>query len=172
MTKRVIRTILRKWRFYLLLLCCAGLLSCSKPLCLQQKIDVSRAGETVKFTFEIRKEWTYQFAFLFATGEGYEEIERRFRFFGELEGGVIIPVSLTLIKDGDIFLDEQLDTVGTGWGQTVFFEDRKINTAVRNIKILTLPVGKYSAVLKIQADVADFKGVESFAELSFYNPKI
>ncbi len=44
--------------------------------------------------------------------------------------------------------------------------------AVRNIKILELPPGRYSAVITTLEDVPAFDDIESFVEFAYYNPKI
>nr|WP_317987465.1 DUF5625 family protein [Photorhabdus antumapuensis] len=43
---------------------------------------------------------------------------------------------------------------------------------MRNIKILELPPGRYSAVITTLEDVPAFNGIESFFELAYFNSKI
>ncbi len=84
---------------------CTLLMACSKHIDIYRPIDVSKSGQSVKIDFELSKEGNYQFALLFETGEGYDEMERRFKFFGRADkDGVIIPVSLQIVRDGKIFL--------------------------------------------------------------------
>ncbi|WP_338011040.1 DUF5625 family protein [Photorhabdus temperata] len=62
--------------------------------------------------------------------------------------------------------------MGCGWGQSFYYKERSVNTAVRNIKILELPPGRYSTVITILEDVPAFNGIQSFVELTYFNPKI
>ncbi|WP_338015650.1 DUF5625 family protein [Photorhabdus bodei] len=93
--------------------------------------------------------------------------------FGSIDkNGIAIPVSLRLVKDGKVFFDEKINAVGSGWIQSFYYKERSINTTVRNIKILELPPGRYSAVITTLEDVPAFNGIESFVEFTYFNPKI
>uniref|UniRef100_UPI001BD29DE4 DUF5625 family protein n=1 Tax=Photorhabdus heterorhabditis TaxID=880156 RepID=UPI001BD29DE4 len=119
------------------------------------------------------KKGNYQFALLFDKGDDYEEMKRRLELFGNVDkGGVITPVSLHLVKDSKIFFDKKINAGGRGWGRSFDYEGRRVNIAVRNIKILELPPGRYSAVITTLEDVPAFSGIESFVEFAYYNPKI
>ncbi|WP_118986541.1 DUF5625 family protein [Photorhabdus sp. CRCIA-P01] len=166
---------LKNWRNIMIFLSCAWLVACSEPINIYRPIDVSHLGQSVEVNFELskRKAGDYQFALLFATGRGLDEMRRRDKLFGSIDkDGIAIPVSLRLVKDGKVFLDEKINAVGSGWGSTVYYKERRVNTTVRNIKILELPPGRYSAVITTLEDVPAFNGIESFLELAYFNPKI
>ncbi|KTL62246.1 hypothetical protein AA106_21050 [Photorhabdus laumondii subsp. laumondii] len=163
----------KNWRNIIIFMSCTLLMACSKYIDIYKPIDVTQSGQSVKFDFEISKEGNYQFALLFATGRGFDEMERRFKLFGNLDhDGIVIPVSLRLVKDGKVFFDKEINAVGYGWIRAFYYEERRINTAARNIKILELPAGRYSAVVTTLEDVPAFNGIESFVELTYFNPKI
>ncbi|MCA6221558.1 DUF5625 family protein [Photorhabdus antumapuensis] len=165
----------RNWHRIILFLSCALLVACSKPkpIDIYEPIDVTRSGQSVKISFEIGKAGNYQFALLFATGDDHDEMERRFKLFGGIDNdGVIIPVSLHLVRNGEVFFDEKINAGGLGWGQSLNYGGRRINMAVRNIKILELPPGRYSAVITTLEDVPAFNDIESFVEFAYFNPKI
>ncbi|MDE1480721.1 DUF5625 family protein [Xenorhabdus bovienii] len=56
--------------------------------------------------------------------------------------------------------------------QSFYFDERKINTTVRDIKTLEFPPGRYSAVITILDDVPAFNDIESFVQFTYFNPKI
>ncbi|MCA6221562.1 DUF5625 family protein [Photorhabdus antumapuensis] len=164
---------LKNWRNIIVFMSCTLLMACSKPIDIYKPIDVSKSGQSVKIDFEISKVGDYQFALLFANGDGFYEMERRDKLFGNIDkDGVAVPVSLRLVKDGKVFFDEEINTVGSGWIQSFDYEERRVNTTVRNIKILELPPGRYSAVITTLGNVSAFNGIESFVEFAYYNPKI
>ncbi|EYU14047.1 DUF5625 family protein [Photorhabdus aegyptia] len=163
----------KNWRNIIIFLSCILLVACSEPINIYRPIDVSHSDQSVKIDFEISKKGDYQFALLFATGRGFGEMQRRDKLFGSIDkGGVAIPVSLRVIKDGKVFFDEEINAVGYGWGRTVYYKERSINTAVRDIEILELPPGRYSAVITTLEDVPAFNDIESFVELTYFKPKI
>ncbi|MEK9498392.1 DUF5625 family protein [Photorhabdus sp. P32] len=73
------------------------LMACSKHIDIIRKlIEVSHSGQSVEINFELSKSEVgdYQFVLLFETGDGHDEMERRFKLFGSIDkGGVITPVS-------------------------------------------------------------------------------
>ncbi|WP_387465692.1 DUF5625 family protein [Photorhabdus sp. RM323S] len=166
----------KNWRNIIIFMSCILLMACSKYIdTIYKPIDVSHAGQSVEINFELskRKAGDYQFALLFEKGRSYAEMERRFELFGNIDkDGVTTPVSLRLVKDGKVFFDEKINAVGSGWGQSFYYKERSVTTAVRNIKILELPPGRYSAVITTLEDVPAFNGIESFVEFTYYNPKI
>ncbi|MCT8345099.1 DUF5625 family protein [Photorhabdus kleinii] len=152
---------------------CTLLMACSKHIDIYRLIDVSKSGQSVKIDFELRKEGNYQFALLFATTDDYDEMERRFELFGRVDkDGVITPVSLYIVKDGKIFFDKKINAAGSEGGRVFNYEERSINTAVREIKTFSLPPGLYSAVITTLEDVPVFNDIESFVEFTYYDPKI
>ncbi|PQQ38983.1 hypothetical protein C6H68_04150 [Photorhabdus luminescens] len=163
----------KNWRNIIIFMSCALLMACSKFIDIYRPIDVSKSGQSVKIDFEIRKEGNYQFVLLFETGDGHDEMARRFKLFGRVnKDGVITPVSLHIIKDGKIFFDKKINAVGSEGGRVFNYEERRINTAVREIKTFSLPPGRYSAVVTTLEDVPAFNGIESFVEFNHYDPKI
>ncbi|WFQ80086.1 DUF5625 family protein [Xenorhabdus sp. SF857] len=163
----------RNWRWIILFLSCVWLNAWSKPIDIYKSIDVSKAGQSVKFNFEISKKGNYQFALLFATGDDREERKKRFKLFGDIDkDGVIIPISLHIVKDDKIFFDEKINAKGYGWGRAFYYGNKYVNTAVREIKTLSFPPGRYSAVITTLENVPAFNGIESFVESTYYDPKI
>ncbi|OTA19780.1 hypothetical protein Xbed_02090 [Xenorhabdus beddingii] len=170
----------RHWRKIIVFLSCALLVACSKPIHIYKPIDITKSGQSVKFDFEISKTGNYQFTLLFdqSKGDDYDEMLRRLRLFGDKffgsidDDGVITSVLLHVVKDGEIFFDKKINAGGYGWIQRIDYEGRSINMVVRNIKILELSPGRYSAVITTLENVPDFNGIESFAEVNYFNPKI
>ncbi|WP_289993490.1 DUF5625 family protein [Photorhabdus laumondii] len=163
----------KNWRNIVVFMSCTLLMACSEPINIYRPIDVSHSDQSVKIDFEISKKGDYQFALLFARGHGHDEMNRRDELFGSIyDDGVTTPVSLRLVKDGKVFFDEKINAVGYGWGRTVYYKERSINTAVRDIEILELPPGRYSAVITTLEDVPAFNGIQSFVQLTYFNPKI
>ncbi|OCA52700.1 DUF5625 family protein [Photorhabdus namnaonensis] len=164
---------LKNWRNIIIFMSCTLLMACSKPIDIYKPIDVSKSGQSVKIDFELRKEGNYQFALLFETGDGHDEMEGRFKFFGRADkDGVIIPVSLHIVKDGEIFFDKRINARGYDGGQAFYYEEKYVNTAVREIKTFLLPPGSYSVVITTLEDVPAFNGIESFVGFTYYDPKI
>ncbi|NHB60131.1 DUF5625 family protein [Photorhabdus sp. RW14-46] len=166
----------KNWRNIIIFMSCTLLMACSKHIdTIYKPIDVSHSGQSVEINFELskRKAGDYQFALLFDKGDDYEEMKRRLELFGDIyKDGVITPVSLHIVKDGKVFFDEKINAGGYGWGRTFDYEKRRINTAVREIKTLSLPSGRYSAVITILENVPVFNGIQSFVQLIYFNPKI
>ncbi|NRN30827.1 DUF5625 family protein [Photorhabdus heterorhabditis] len=162
----------KNWRNIIIFMSCTLLMACSKPIDIYKPIDVSKSGQSVKIDFEISKVGDYQFALLFDKGDD-DEMKRRLELFGYIDkDGVITPVSLHLVRNGEVFLDEKINAGGRSWGRSFDYEGRRITTAVREIKTLSLPPGRYSAVITTLEDVPAFNGIESFVELTYYDPKI
>ncbi|MCA6221569.1 DUF5625 family protein [Photorhabdus antumapuensis] len=159
----------KNWRNIIVFMSCTLLMACSKPIDIYKPIDVSQSGQSVKIDFEISKIRDYQFALLFATGNGHDEMERRFKLFGDIgKDGVAIPVSLRLVKDGQILFDGEINTVGSGWEHTIYYKKKKINAVVRDIEIFKLPPGRYSAVITTLAEMPVFHSIESFVQLTYF----
>ncbi|OCA52704.1 DUF5625 family protein [Photorhabdus namnaonensis] len=166
----------KNWGNIIIFMSCTLLMACSKHIdTIRKPIEVSHAGQSVEINFELskRKAGDYQFALLFATTDDYDEMKRRFKLFGNIDhDGVVIPISFRLVKDGKIFFDKEINVVRLDGVQAFYYEERRINTAVREIKTLSLPPGRYSAVITTLEDVPAFNGIESFVELIYFNPKI
>ncbi|TNH41629.1 DUF5625 family protein [Photorhabdus luminescens] len=166
----------KNWRNMIIIMSCTLLMACSKYIdTIYKPIDVSHSGKSVEINFELskRKAGNYQFALLFANGDGFVEMQRRDKLFGNIDkDGVAVPVSLRLVKDGKVFFDKEINTVGSEGIQSFYYNERRANTTVRDIKTLVLPPGRYSAVITTLEDVPAFNGIESFVEFTYYNPKI
>ncbi|WGM05439.1 DUF5625 family protein [Arsenophonus nasoniae] len=161
------------WRTVMLLFSSVWLVACTEHISIYRPLDITRAGQSVAVEFEIKKEGGYLFALLFDKGGDYEEVLRRLELFrGVNDTGVIIPISLRIVKDGQVFFDEIINTKGTDGGQAFYYQKRRLNTAVRKMKILSLLPGHYSVVITTLEDVALFNGIESFAHVSYFDPKI
>lgn len=165
----------KNWRNIIIFLSCALLMACSKPMDIYKPIDVSHLGRSVEINFELnkRKAGDYQFSLLFSNGRSYAEMERRDKLFGHVDkDGVAIPISLRLVKDGKVFFDEKINAVRLDGWESFYYEMRSVNTTVREIKTLSLPSGRYSAVITTLEDVPAFNGIQSFVKLAYFNPKI
>ncbi|NRN30825.1 DUF5625 family protein [Photorhabdus heterorhabditis] len=166
----------KNWRSIIVFMSCALLMACSKHIeIIRKPIDVSHSGQSVEINFELskRKAGDYQFALLFDKGDDYEEMKRRLELFGNIDkGGVITPVSLRVVKDGKVFFDEKINSVGSEGTQSFYYKEKSITAAVREIKTLSLPSGRYSAVITILEDVPAFNGIQSFVQFTYFNPKI
>ncbi|MCA6221561.1 DUF5625 family protein [Photorhabdus antumapuensis] len=164
------------WRNIIIFMSCTLLMACSKYIdTIYKPIDVSHSGQSVEINFELskREAGDYQFALLFANGDGFVEMQRRDKLFGNIDkDGIAVPVSLRLVKDGKVFFDKEINTVGSEGIQSFYYNERRENTTVRDIKTLVLPPGSYSAVITILEDIPAFNGIESFVEFTYYNPKI
>ncbi|HGJ5860747.1 MAG TPA: DUF5625 family protein [Arsenophonus nasoniae] len=161
------------WRTIMFLFSSVWLVACTEHISIYRPLDITRAGQSVKVEFEIKKEGGYLFALLFETGEGHDEMERRFELFrGVNDTGVIIPISLRIVKDGQLFFDEKINTKGTDGGLAFYYEEIRLNTAVRDIKFFSLSPGRYSAVITTLKDIPLFTGIESFVHVTYYDPKI
>ncbi|NHB92421.1 DUF5625 family protein [Photorhabdus cinerea] len=166
----------KNWRNMIIFMSCTLLMACSEHIdTIRKPIDVSRSGQSVEINFELskRKAGNYQFALLFSNGRSYAELERRDKLFGSIDkDGIAIPVSLRLVKDGKVFFDEEINAVRLDGWKSFYYKERSINTAVRDIETLSLPPGRYSAVITTLENVPAFKGIESFVEFNYYDPKI
>lgn len=163
----------RLWRKITLLLSCIWLVACTEHISIYRPIDITRAGQSVEVDFDIKKEGGYLFALLFDKGGNYEEVLRRLELFGRVDkAGVIIPISLRIVKDGQLFFDQKINTKGTDGGQAFYYQETRKNTAVRDIKSFLLFPGHYSVVITTLENVPLFKGIESFVQITYYDPKI
>lgn len=161
------------WRKMILFLCCIMLLSCTDPISIRKPIDISHAGQSVRIDFLVPKKEDYKFSILFEKGDGLEEMNRRLNLIGNIyENGISSPVLLHLVKDGNVYFSKKINAVGSEGGHGFFYERRRYNTAVRNIVILDLPPGRYSATIITQGNIQQFVGIESFIHVLAYKPKI
>lgn len=139
---------------------------CPEHTSVYTPLDVSSAGKSATIDFDVSEERTYEFALLFETGSSHDEMDRRFKLFGGADDrGVVIPVSLSLIKDGKAFYDRTINTEGNSWIQSLSYENREINAAGRIIKILELPPGHYSVVITTLNDAPEFNRIETFVSV-------
>ncbi|MBO1501782.1 hypothetical protein JKX24_22840 [Serratia proteamaculans] len=163
------------YRRLLILLCCIGLVACNEPVVQYKRIYVSQIGQSVEFQFDVKKTGDYQFALLFSASEEKENSEERklqINLFGDEQNeGEKIPISLRLVKDGKLFSEEVIDSSGT-IGRDKFYRGYETNTVlVRNIKIIDLPPGHYSATIGVISDTPDFDYVSTFAMMLDVSPK-
>ncbi|MBD2797849.1 hypothetical protein ID856_15080 [Xenorhabdus sp. 18] len=165
----------KHWRNMIIFMICTLLVACSKakPIDIYEPIDVSKSGQSVKIGFEISKKGDYQFALLFARGGSHNEMNRRDELFGNIyDDGVTTPVSLHLVRNDQVFFNEKINAGGCDGWQSFYYEERRVNTVVREIKLFSLPPGRYSAVITTLEDIPAFNGIESFVEFAYFSPKI
>ncbi|WDG52355.1 DUF5625 family protein [Pseudomonas chlororaphis] len=151
---------------------CLLLTACSAPVSIVKPLDVSRAEQSASAEFVVRKTGDYRFALLFTKKDSLPEILKQIEVWGNYGvDGVAIPIHLRVLKDGQVFFEKSLITVGVQWGQTFDYEGRRLNTAVRLIKTLELSPGSYSVEVSTLGDLEAFRGIEGFVEFSYYDPK-
>ncbi|MFT0865541.1 DUF5625 family protein [Pseudomonas sp. CAM1A] len=161
--------LLQKWLLITMLFC---LSACSEPVVIRQPLDVSKANQTATAQFTVKNTGTYRFALMFVTGSTFDVLEQQFAIFGDIhEEGVPIDMRLRVLRDGVSILDQDVRTVGTYWGEVFIRDERRLNTAVRLIRILELSPGSYTIEARTTSDVESFRGIESYVEFSYYNPK-
>ncbi|EJL07201.1 hypothetical protein Pchl3084_3836 [Pseudomonas chlororaphis subsp. aureofaciens 30-84] len=166
---RTVEFIMRKGIVGLL---CFLLAACSAPVSIVKPLDISRANQFASAQFVVNKAGDYRFALLFAKGHGLAEINKQIEIWGDLDHeGVAIPIHLRVLKDEQVFFDEELVTTGVQWGQGIDYEGRNINVAVRLIEILELAPGSYSVEVSTLEELEAFRGIEGFVKFSYYNPK-
>ncbi|MDH1630276.1 DUF5625 family protein [Pseudomonas mosselii] len=161
--------LLQKWLLITVFFC---LSACSEPVVIRQPLDVSKASQIATAQFTVKNTGNYLFALMFVTGSTFDVREQQFAIFGDTnEEGVPIDMHLRVLRDGVAVLDQDVRTVGTYWGQVFIRDERRLNTAVRLIRILELSPGTYTIEARTLSDVDSFKGIESYVEFSYYNPK-
>lgn len=160
-------------------LCCVLLFGCTDQVEIVKPLDVYRAGQVASSSFNVDKVGWYRFALCFVrpNSEGRtinsSEVEGEIKLWGDFERpGVVIPIYLKIKKDGDEYFERELSTKGVYWGQVVDYDGMKKNTGVRLIEYLELPPGRYGFEIRTLLDIEDFRGVESYVEVSYYSPKI
>lgn len=158
------------------LIFCLGLTACKEPPPLdivKPLIDISHAERSIELDFKIDKPGNYQFALLFAHEGDHEELARQSNILGDHSNkGVVIPISLQLVKNGKIVFEENINTRGHGWIRSITYGEKSVNVVVRNIIMLELPPGQYSAVTTILQGAPDFSGIETFFQFAHYDPKV
>lgn len=148
------------------------LTGCSNPLEIVQPLDISKANKSSTASFTVHKKGSYRFALLFVRASTRMQREHQTHIFGDAnEEGVPIKVNLQLTRDGSLFLDQEVETVGVEWGQRFIYQNRDINTAIRSIRIIELPTGHYTAEVKTLHNTDEFSEVESYAGFTSFNPK-
>ncbi|WP_146230393.1 DUF5625 family protein [Pseudomonas soli] len=164
-----IHTRLQTWLLIMTFFC---LTACSEPLVIREPLDVSKANQTATAQFTVKKTGDYLFALMFVTGSTFDELEQQFAIFGDAnEEGVPIDMHVRVLRDGVAILDQDVRAVGTYWGQAFIRDERRLNTAVRLIRILELSPGNYTVEARTLRDVDSFRHIESYIEFSYYKPK-
>lgn len=142
---------------------------CPEPAAVQKPIDLSQAGQSVKYDFVLKEVGGVQFYLMFTQGDNFDETKRRSKFFGEgKEDGLVIPLSIYLVKDGRDYYFKNIITRGTGSYRSAYYGGEKFSTAVRNVEGLHLPPGHYTAVITTIDNIPNFNGIESFMELDLF----
>lgn len=151
---------------------------CSQPLSIIQPLNVSRAGQEARADFVIDKHGNYLLSIYFVIGKGdkyhtLDAIERRWEIWGGCDAtGVVIPVSFEIIKDGGLLSSEKILTTGVCWWGSFEYAGVRKSVGIRPVYYASLKPGNYSVKVKTLTDVPEFYGVESYAEFSYYDPKI
>lgn len=142
---------------------------CPEPAPVYKPVDLSQAGQSVKYDFELKDVGGVQFYLMFTIGNDFDETRRRSRLFGEgNEDGIVIPLSIYLVKDGRGYYFKKIITRGTGSYRTAYYGGEKFSTAVRNVEALDLPPGRYTAVITTNDNIPNFNGIDSFVELDLF----
>ncbi|WP_139815868.1 DUF5625 family protein [Serratia proteamaculans] len=146
---------------------------CDEHLSIYQPIDISQAGQSVKINFDVYKEERYQFALMFDKKlEDHDEMDRRLELYGNIDNkGIVIPVSLRLLKDGKVFYKKEINTKGSSGSSYVHIEERLVYSVERVIRMLELPPGQYSVVISTLGDTPEFIGIDSFVHVTYFNKK-
>jgi len=156
----------------IMVVACTLLSACSAPITIVKPLDVSRANQSASAQFVVKKTGDYRFALLFVKRQGLEEILKQIDIWGDPNNeGVAIPIHLRVVKGGAIFFDERLVTTNVDWGLGFDYEGRRLNTAVRLIRMLELPPGSYSVEVSTFEEVEAFQEIEGLVEFTYYNPK-
>lgn len=151
---------------------CVLLVACSAPISIVKPLDVSRANQSASAQFVVNKSGDYRFALLFAKENGLAEINKQIEIWGDLNHeGVAIPIHLRVLKDEQVYFDEELVTTGVQWGQGIEYEGRYVNAAIRLIEILELVPGSYTVEVSTLEDREAFRGIEGFVKVTYYSPK-
>lgn len=160
--------------FYSTLIFCACLFmaSCSPPLSIKKPINVSKANQSVTTQFTVEKSGTYKFAFLFVRAKTLAAMESQIAIWGDIDNaGVPIKLKLRVLRDDIPIFNEYIQTTGTNGGYTFLHENQRLNTAMRTIRILELPLGNYTAELTTLDNVEPFEDTLSYIEVGYHNPK-
>ncbi|WP_455916729.1 DUF5625 family protein [Pantoea agglomerans] len=142
---------------------------CPEPAAVQKPIDLSQAGQSVKYDFVLKEVGGVQFYLMFSFGKDSEERRKRSSLFGSIkDDGIVIPLSIYLVKDGREYYFKKIITRGTGSTRTAYYGGKEFNTRVRNVEALDLPPGHYTAVITTLENIPDFQLIEIFMELNLY----
>jgi hypothetical protein len=146
-----------------------------------KQLHTSEAGESENFDFEVKETGSYDFKILFMLGNEYNYLtcEDRNKLVGDANHyGIIIPISLRIIKDGKTYLDEKINTSGCEGKIDFQLEDiedkskKNIPALLRKIKTLELTPGHYYATITNLDNITEFKGITTVIWLTSNYPKI
>ncbi|MCX0498454.1 DUF5625 family protein [Erwinia billingiae] len=147
----------------------------TKPVNIVEPITQVRAGRSAQLDFTVNKSGSYQFSLLLNKGyfkQGDKEQAERNKLFGDINNkGEVIPVLLRLFKDGKLFSEEKIETMGTVREHAFYRKEYNLHTTVRNIKIAELPHGHYAAEITLLKDLPDFDGIPVYTNVIYYTPK-
>jgi len=148
----------------------------NEPINIIVPIIQARTGRSAQFDFQVRKHGDYQFALLLSADhvrKNQAEWQRQLKLFGNSEEqGEAIPVSLRVIEDGKLFFEGELATMGTVREYDFYRgNDIKVVAMVRNVKIINLPPGHYSAEITLLKDMPDFDSAEIYAQLIHFSSR-
>lgn len=147
----------------------------TKPVNLVEPITQVRAGRSAQLDFTVNKAGSYQFSLLLKKGyfkQGDKEQAERYKLFGDINNkGEVIPVLLRLFKDGKLFSEEKIETMGTVREHAFYRKEYNLHTMVRNIKVAELSNGHYSAEITLLKDLPDFDGIPIYTNVIYHTPE-
>lgn len=157
----------------LLILFCILLTACTKNIWIIKPLNVALPNQTAMANFVVEEHGGYRFALVFVWSSDVSKRERQRSIFGSInKEGVPIPIHFRLVKDGEVLFEEIIVTRGTQSYQGTNYKGEIKSTAIRDIKHFGLLPGNYFAEIKTLESSEEFKGIETYAEFSYYNPKI
>ncbi|UFH49385.1 DUF5625 family protein [Pseudomonas sp. KNUC1026] len=163
----------RVWKAVLVVGTCLLLQACTEPVTIAKPFEVSRAGQEVSAQFTVGRSGNYSFSLVFVKDNVFEKIKEQQLIWGDsYRDGVGIDINIRVVRDGVLMLNQNVRTAGTFWHQGFRWEGRRFETSLRAVRILNLTPGDYVVEMRTIVDTPAFKGIQTFAEFSYYNPKV
>lgn len=82
------------------------------------------------------------------------------------KSGIVTPVRLRIVKDGEVKLDKIINAHGIEWGRVFYLNNKPINTRVRNVLLTTLRPGHYILEIETINDLPELQGIDSYIEFT------
>ncbi|MCE4052358.1 DUF5625 family protein [Pseudomonas sp. Au-Pse12] len=174
----VVLGLVKKIQQVVVLLCCVLLVACTEPLSIIKPLDVSKVDQVVSSEFEVKKAEGYRAAlnFIIERGEfgavGQLSQEQEDELWGNSnKPGTLIPVKFKLLRDGEVFFDQEIVTDGICCYQRYEHEGEMFIARVRVVWFFFLQPGKYQLELRTLEGFEKFRGIETYMEFSRFSPK-